>query len=1133
MSDLRREDAQARAAALDTSRSFIVQAPAGSGKTELLTQRFLALLTAVERPESVLAITFTRKAAAEMRSRILQALRDIGDPEREARMLPETVTLARSVLAADRNRNWGLLANPNRLRLLTIDALSQGLARRLPVLSGTGAGLGVEEDARPLYELAAERLLAHLPGDDAHLGDAVALLLDHLDNSVGKFVALVAEMLARREAWLPELPGDLRDPGTETSARAALESARRVLVGAQLDALAATFPMPLLAEACRIARTAARHLHDDGVESPLAAWRDCDRIPSADPGDVPLWQGLAFLLLTSEGGVRQKPNRKQGIPADQKALKADLVAVLDSLAPLTATVETLATLPALPGPAYDDAEWRVLRALFLVLRVATGELQLVFTERKLADYPYFASAARQALGTDDEPTDTALALDATLRHVLVDEFQDTSEAQVDLLDRLTAGWEQGDGRTVFLVGDPMQSIYRFRHAEVGLFLNVRDQGIGIERGTSRIVLEPLTLRVNFRSTRPVVDWVNRCFTEVLPARDDDLRGAVRYSDSVAKESAGEEGGVVVHAFLRKSRLHEAQCVADIAQRRLDESETARVAVLVQSRGHLVAIVAELARRGLAFQATDIDPLGERTGVLDALALTCAIAHLADRSSWLAVLRAPWCGLTLEDLLDLVGDAQDAIVRDLLLEEPRLARLAAPTRERVARASRVIETARTEARRFGLRTAVERAWLALDGPATLATERELEEVEAYFDELSEVEARSGGAVDFASLAEALDQLYAPSRPRPGIRIELMTIHKSKGLQFDTVIVPALERRGRADDKRLLQWTKMSERERTHLVVAPLAPTGDESNPLYAWLSALEKDRLLHEKRRLLYVAATRAERWLHLLGTATVIADRDTGELKLKKPDRGTSLEILWPVLQHHFVERLAEAGGFEGEEPTELPRDPPLTRLPDHWSAPPLPRGPRIETTVLSRQPDAGEVRFDWAGETARHVGTVVHGELQRLARGEPVPFDRAPTLLARYGAQLAELGVPAALRDAASERVLQALRSATSDPRGRWLLDPKHAQSASELALTGRIDGELSSIVIDRTFVDAEGTRWIVDYKTGVHEGAGLEDFLDQEQERYRPQLERYAAFMRQLGPEPIRLGLYFPLLGAWREWS
>jgi ATP-dependent exoDNAse (exonuclease V) beta subunit len=76
-------------------------------------------------------------------------------------------------------------------------------------------------------------------------------------------------------------------------------------------------------------------------------------------------------------------------------------------------------------------------------------------------------------------------------------------------------------------------------------------------------------------------------------------------------------------------------------------------------------------------------------------------------------------------------------------------------------------------------------------------------------------------------------------------------------------------------------------------------------------------------------------------------------------------------------------------------------------------------------------------------------------------------------------------------------------------------------------------NVIVDRTFVDADGTRWIVDYKTGTHEGADVEAFLDREQERYRGQLEQYAALLRVLDPRPIRLGLYFPLLNGWREWS
>jgi len=179
-------------------------------------------------------------------------------------------------------------------------------------------------------------------------------------------------------------------------------------------------------------------------------------------------------------------------------------------------------------------------------------------------------------------------------------------------------------------------------------------------------------------------------------------------------------------------------------------------------------------------------------------------------------------------------------------------------------------------------------------------------------------------------------------------------------------------------------------------------------------------------------------------------------------------------------------------------------------------------------------VEFDWATETARHVGTVVHRELQRIARDILRSGDGdAAQRLRRWQDELAELGVPAPMRKAAVERVESAVVRTLADARGQWLLDARHRDSATELALTGRLGSDIVRVVIDRSFVDAAGVRWIVDYKTSRHEGAGLEDFLDSEQERYRPQLERYAFLVRRRGPQPVRLGLYFPLLSAWREWS
>ena len=127
-------DAPQRKAALDPARSFIVQAPAGSGKTELLIQRYLALLATVDEPEQVVAITFTRKAAAEMRGRVRSALESAAAGEEgETPHRQATLALARAAVARDLTRDWALLAQPQRLRIDTLDAFNAWLARQLPV----------------------------------------------------------------------------------------------------------------------------------------------------------------------------------------------------------------------------------------------------------------------------------------------------------------------------------------------------------------------------------------------------------------------------------------------------------------------------------------------------------------------------------------------------------------------------------------------------------------------------------------------------------------------------------------------------------------------------------------------------------------------------------------------------------------------------------------------------------------------------------------------------------------------------------------------------------------------------------------------------------------------------------------
>jgi len=254
---------------------------------------------------------------------------------------------------------------------------------------------------------------------------------------------------------------------------------------------------------------------------------------------------------------------------------------------------------------------------------------------------------------------------------------------------------------------------------------------------------------------------------------------------------------------------------------------------------------------------------------------------------------------------------------------------------------------------------------------------------------------------------------------------------------------------------------------------------------------------------------------------------------LQQPVRTTPLGLLWPAVEPAFANAF-DAGEWRPAAPDE-PRGKVsvLHRLPGDWRLPELPVAPRIVVATPERIVDALGPEFDWASATARSVGTVVHRALQRATRDgaalDMATIDRHRPL---YAIELAELGVPPDRQARALERVLTALERTSRDERGRWLFAPGHRDSVAELELTGRLDGDIVRIAVDRTFVDTAGTRWIVDFKTSAHEGGALERFLDSECVRYAPQLARYATLMRRLGPEPIRVGLYFPLLSAWREW-
>jgi ATP-dependent helicase/nuclease subunit A len=587
--------------------------------------------------------------------------------------------------------------------------------------------------------------------------------------------------------------------------------------------------------------------------------------------------------------------------------------------------------------------------------------------------------------------------------------------------------------------------------------------------------------VNFRSARPIVDWVNGTFGATFPPHPDAFTGAVPYTPSTAFREGSADAGVTVHPIIGRDDRAEANLVIDLLERGTP------TAILVRSRAHLAAIAAHLRDEGVRYRAIEIQALAERPLVQDLLALTRALLHLGDRAAWLSVLRAPWCGLTLADLHTIASpDLKAAIWEEVRRPDLLLTPDGAP---RLARVVPILSQALSQRGRVPVAQLVERTWFALGGPA-IAGEYERSDARAFL-ELLETPGQDGDIADFRLLAQRVNDLFANPDSGPDCSLELMTIHNAKGLEFDTVILPGLGKRARSDDPELLLWSERAVEGSAELLMAPISRTGSDEDRIYRFIRHEEAAKTEHESVRLLYVACTRAERRLHLIGHV---------ELEPGEPPQDSLLAHVWDQVRPEFEECL---------------RNYVCDAVPDH-----KPRTPRVLRRVKLTGPvaplaepsaaPAARVALDTSErDTARAVGTLIHRVFQRIAEDglDAWSLERITAL-------------ETVIDEAAWPLVEASVGRTLSDERGRWILSA-HGEAQSEFAVTGLLDGELKNFVIDRTFVDEAGTRWIIDFKTA-----------DDEPD-YRRQLEAYARVLAAMDSRPIRLGLYFAVTGDWFDWA
>lgn len=1066
-------DGHQREQATDPRQSFIVQAPAGSGKTEILTQRYLRLLKTVSAPEQIIALTFTRKAANEMRERIVLALQLAAvHTKATSDHQQQTLAFATEALERDKALGWQLLQQPGRLRIITLDSLCQSLTRAIPLHEQHVPYAQISDKPETHYKTAARALFSYAI-ENAAFHPPLKILLQHVDNRQDNLLALFSELLAQRGQWV-HLLYQAKEQDKHT-----YEQALSWILQHEIARFHSSIPPEHASKLIELARQLANiENKPDSPRYPLRDWYDLEQL------DSHLIRNLASLILTSQDTLRKSFDHHVGLKRGEcddreyDELKAASKQLLTALEALPDFLAALLRVKKLPYPSYDSEQWEVLQSLFTLLPLLVAHLHLEFIEHNEVDFTSITEQSLMALGTDENPSDLALYLDHKIHHLLVDEFQDTSIAQFQLLTKLVQGWQENDGNTLFVVGDPMQSIYRFRSAEVGLFLRAQQQGIG------PVPLLPLELSCNFRSTATIVTWINHQFQFIFPPRDDMESGAIAFHPAAPIKSADPHSHVT--ALQYENRKQEAQAIAHLVKTELQTHTTDTIAILVRSRRQLIDIMIQLREQQVPFQGIDIDLLSSLPHLQDVWSLTQALLMPGNRLVWLALLRSPWCGLKLSDLHSIATYKKNRSILFALSELHHIKTLSTEGHLRAQFIYTVLSNALQQRHQQPLIVWLIQTLEQLHLNHVLnASERN--DIEQFWRLLERFE-QQGLLEDMEQFNKEFNKLYS-QQVMPS-RLQIMTIHKSKGLEFDCVILPGLSTRPPPSDSPMLRWLKLPSQEHNELwLLSPIKAAHHENCDLYDYLAKLDAEKTSYELQRLLYVAATRAKKRLYLCDHST-------------STSQGTFKHLLEKQV---FI-------SINDEDPSaeETHHLSPLYHLPiEYYQNPPH--------TVAAH---SNKASLNLLSPTPRLLGIVIHELLKWVCDYHPMTIEEVPWELAFH--QLRSLGYHGAELSQLQAQIQTQLIAFLNDPIGQWIAK-RHEQERNEYELLVKVNHTLTTKIIDRTFFE-NGVRWIIDFKTGRE---------DKHNPQHHAQVNDYASlFLNDDEKIPVHCGLYYLENQHWVTW-
>ena len=1046
-------DHQVRKKALGQG-SFIVQAPAGSGKTSLLVKRFLNRLLEVKSPKEVLALTFTNKAAAEMAQRLKEALEG-KSKDNEIKKIVEKI----SKHALKNKWDEGYI---DTLMVMTIDKLALRLIKQTPILSSSGVNFLTDEDPDDLYrETIRETITSNAENH---------LLFKYFEYDYHKLTEQLLALISKRDQWLPIVSGLLRSDDKNIEEIYGTYYTNELNIWVE-EKIKPNFTNEDLKEL-------------EIIVSYLADNKNIDRKDKLKSSiNYEFWFYIRDLILTKSGKqIRKKIDTSSGFPATNvgKEIKERLLKLIKLK---NNKFNILIDFFNVTYHKNIVDIYPLITPFCLLLIDMVTRLNEKFKERRIIDFTQIMGNAVEAL----RDTHLPLILDQNISHILVDEFQDTNESQLIFIELLTQNFAGNPDKSFFAVGDPMQSIYRFRKAEVEIFSRVQKNGI------SDLKLTSLFLKVNFRSNKNIIDWLNNSFSKAFPLIDDSDEGSVPYS-SCESSNNNLEGGMELIALTcdtkSKTAQYEAEAlyVLNLIKDTRKSNPDASIAVLTRSKAHLNELITLINKKdsSIPIDAIEMSKILSNQTFQDILCLTKALFDFSDRTNWIAALKSPWCGLSINDLVLLFEKDHKSLVWELINNIDNTSRLDKNSARRLRSFVEVIRENIQYRGRISHRYFVEGIWRQLNGEESMVDSKDIQNIDLFLELLEE--ASEILSINFIKLERLIENKFISKTSIQKNSIKFLTIQRSKGLEFDHVIIPNLNKRTRNEESDLVLYDKST---------LSIKNPGSDKN-LHSYHAYKERKRLDNEKIRLLYVAMTRAKNKCYLIGTV-----KKEGDLVI--PNSGTFMNILWPF----FSDKFTEIATPEDENSFEkfIPK---LRRLNDNFYS---------GDKRYKRSIDTEELSFcypNMSTDIQRFTGNIVHKYLEIIVKKQ-LDIDKILCNKLDYTESL-YLGKNFKKKDIKIglnlvKKSLEMLKK-TSD--GRWILN-RYLADNSEVSYLLESNNTTTQHIPDRSFIEND-IQWIIDYKTPFLPTKNLAV----EAKKHLPQLRLYETIFKG-NKRVIQKAIYF----------